>query len=200
MNYLAHALLAGPAITDRVGGLAGDFVKGLLPGTLPPGLAAGVALHRAIDQWADSHPAFRASRARVSPARRRYAGILVDVFYDHLLAVHWDHYHAMPLARFTRQLYEEAALHVGELPSRFAQVLPLMQSDDWLAAYREPAAVGFVLDGMSRRHVRQPNPLAGALAELERNYAGFEADFLSFMPAAIDFAERRLITRVTCGQ
>jgi acyl carrier protein phosphodiesterase len=30
MNYLAHALLAGPLATDRIGGVIGDFVKGPL--------------------------------------------------------------------------------------------------------------------------------------------------------------------------
>ena len=42
MNFLAHALLAGDAATDRVGGLMGDFIKGPLPAQLPPALAAGV--------------------------------------------------------------------------------------------------------------------------------------------------------------
>ena len=92
MNFLAHALLSGEAEADRVGGLMGDFVKGPLPAGLPPDLAAGVALHRAIDSFADRHPAFAASRARVSPGRRRVGGILVDLFYDHLLARDWaDH-------------------------------------------------------------------------------------------------------------
>ena len=51
MNFLAHALLSGEAEPDRVGGLMGDFIKGLLPAGLPADLAAGVALHRAIDSW-----------------------------------------------------------------------------------------------------------------------------------------------------
>lgn len=63
MNFLAHALLSGNAEADRVGGLMGDFVKGPLPAGLPPDLASGVALHRAIDSFADRHPAFAASRA-----------------------------------------------------------------------------------------------------------------------------------------
>ena len=71
MNFLAHALLSGEAEADRVGGLMGDFVKGPLPAGLPPDLAAGVALHRAIDSFADRHPAFAASRARVRPGGRR---------------------------------------------------------------------------------------------------------------------------------
>ncbi len=57
MNFLMHAWLAGDASADRVGGLIGDFVKGPLPGNLAPDLAAGVALHRRIDSFAETHPA-----------------------------------------------------------------------------------------------------------------------------------------------
>ena len=53
----------------------GDFVKGFLPAGLPPALASGVALHRAIDSFADRHPAFIASRSRISATRRRVAGV-----------------------------------------------------------------------------------------------------------------------------
>ena len=49
MNFLAHAVLAGDDDADRIGGLLGDFVKGPLPAGLPPALAKGVALHRAIE-------------------------------------------------------------------------------------------------------------------------------------------------------
>lgn len=187
MNYLAHAFLAGSSAADRVGGLAGDFVKGPLPGGLPADLAAGVALHRAIDVWAEQHPAFRASRARVSATRRRYAGILVDLFYDHFLARHWSHFHRMPLERFTADLYAEARVRVADLPAPFAIVLPRMQAYDWLAAYREPLHVGAALDGMSQRRARQPNPLAGSIVELELAYAGFESDCLAFLPDALSF-------------
>ena len=65
-----------------VGGVLGDFVKGPLPAGLPAALASGVALHRAIDSFADRHPAFIVSRARVSARRRRVGGVLVDLFYD----------------------------------------------------------------------------------------------------------------------
>ncbi|WP_374509844.1 ACP phosphodiesterase [Niveibacterium sp.] len=191
MNYLAHAWLAGDSVADRIGGLAGDFVKGPLPGALPPDLAAGVALHRAIDVWAEAHPAFRASRARVSAERRRYAGILVDLFYDHFLARHWAHLHPQPLPHFTARLYDEALGRAAELPPDFALVLSRMRDQDWLASYREPANVGVALDGMSRRRARQPNPLAGAIVELHAAYDEFEADSLAFLPDALQFVVSR---------
>ena len=82
MNFLAHALLAGESPALVVGGVVGDWIKGPLPAGLPEDLARGVALHRAIDSFAETHPAFCASRARMSPARRRYAGVLVDICWD----------------------------------------------------------------------------------------------------------------------
>lgn len=109
MNFLAHAFLAGDNPELVVGGVIGDWIKGPLPGTLPRDLAKGVALHRAIDSFAERHPAFRASRARVSPARRRYAGVLVDIFYDHLLALNWGSHHEQPLDMYSAAVYDQIA-------------------------------------------------------------------------------------------
>lgn len=192
MNYLAHALLAGPLATDRVGGVAGDFVKGLLqpgPGGLDPALADGVRLHRRIDSFSDTHPAFRHSRARVSEVRRRFGGVLVDMFYDHFLAVHWQRYSPEPLADFTAETYRLIATRLDALPAPFAPVFARMAAHDWLGSYRDPTNVALALDRMALHRARQPNPLAGAGEELLAAYPGFEADFLEFFPDALGFAE-----------
>lgn len=188
MNFLAHALLAGPAPGDRCGGVAGDFVKGLLPGALPASLAAGVALHRRIDSFADSHPAFLTSRSRVSGERRRLSGIMVDLFYDHFLAVHWRCFCEEPLAQYVDRLYAELNEARMFLPDRFGEVLPLMEKHNWLLSYRSVDAVAEALDRMARYRLRRPNNLAGAGDELRQNYTGFEADFLVFFPDALLFA------------
>lgn len=196
MNYLAHAFLAGPLATDRIGGVIGDFVKGpLVP--LPPGLgaelAAGVALHRRIDSYADTHPAFRRSRARVSAERRRLGGVMVDMFYDHFLARHWATLSAEPalpsaLDDFTRETYALISAHPEPLPPAFMAVFERMAAHDWLASYREVGNVALALDRMSQYRLRQPNPLAGAGSELLADYAGFEADFFNFLPDALAYA------------
>lgn len=190
MNFLAHAFLAGPAPADRLGAILGDFVKGPLPGELPPEVAEGVRLHRAIDSFTDAHPAFRRSRARVSPERRRYSGIMVDLFYDHFLARHWHDYHPQPLQDFTADFYALLASRSELLPSRLAALLPRMRADDWLGSYREIDSVGVALDRMAQGRLRQPNRLGGAVEELERHYATLEADFLSFFADALRFARR----------
>lgn len=187
MNFLAHAFLAGDDPALIVGGVVGDWIKGPLPGLLPPDLARGVGLHRAIDSFAETHPAFRASRARVSPERRRYAGILVDIFYDHLLARDWAERHPAPLAGYCAALYRQIAGRLEHLPETARPALRLMASEDWLQSYGELASIADVLARMGRR-ARQPNPLAGGEAEFRRDPAGFADDFRLFLVDAQQFA------------
>ncbi|MBL8495996.1 MAG: DUF479 domain-containing protein [Rhodocyclaceae bacterium] len=191
MNYLAHALLAGPDPESRLGGLLGDFVKGTPDGfdpRLPPGVVAGIALHRQIDRYADTHPAFQASRRRVSAQRRRYAGVMIDMFYDHFLARHWLRYCSQPLGEFAEETYALLADHAAILPPRLRGMLPHMREQNWLVSYACAAGIGTALDGISRHRLTRPNPLAGGVDELLSGYGGFEADFDTFMAAAVAFA------------
>ena len=192
VNFLAHALLAGDAGADRIGGLMGDFVKGLLPAGLPPDLAAGVALHRAIDSFADRHPAFIASRARISPLRRRVGGVLVDLFYDHLLARDWNEWcNDVPdnLADYTAQLYATLDDFYPVLPEAARTVADRMRTYDWLTSYQRVEAVGAAIDRMSVYRLRRANPLAGGIEEFIADPEGFAADFRSFLPDALSYAE-----------
>lgn len=196
MNFLAHAWLAGDAEADRLGGLMGDFVKGPLPAGLPPDVAEGVRLHRRIDVFADTHPAFMRSRARVSPERRRVAGVMVDMFYDHFLARHWERFHPAPLESFSTAMYALMAGHDAILPPRLALILPRMRESDWLASYRSAENVAFALDRIATR-LRRENPLTGSGEELLADYAGFEADFFEFIAAAQAFAARQRAARIS---
>lgn len=86
MNYLAHLHLGGPGREQLLGSLYGDFVKGPLQGLYDPRIEAAIALHRRIDMYTDRHPLVDIALSRFSTVRRRYAGIVLDVFFDHCLA------------------------------------------------------------------------------------------------------------------
>lgn len=188
MNFLAHALLAGDEPALVVGGVVGDWIKGPLPGSLPADLARGVALHRAIDGFAESHPAFRRSRARVSAARRRYAGVLVDIFYDHLLARDWAELHPRPFADYRHGVYLQVADRFDALPASCHRALNLMSSEDWFHGYARIDGIADVLARMSRR-ARRPNPLAGGETEFLANAEGFRGDFQAWLVDARAFAQ-----------
>ena len=194
MNFLAHALLAGDAPALVVGGVVGDWIKGPLPAGLPADLARGVALHRAIDSHAETHPAFRRSRARVSAPRRRYAGVLVDIFYDHLLARDWARYRGDGLGRYCALVYRQIADRRHHLPASAHHALELMAREDWLQSYGGLEGIADVLARMARR-ARQPNPLAGGEADFVAAAEGFERDFRDWLPDAQHFVADWLTAR-----
>jgi len=186
MNYLAHLHLGGPQPGQLLGSLYGDFVKGSLRGHYAADIEAAIRLHRRIDVFTDAHPLVRVAVARFPAGRRRYAGILLDLFFDHCLACHWDDYADEPLALFTGRVYRTLAAE-AELPGRLALIAPRMVEQDWLGSYREFAVLERVLLNMQRR-LSRPEGLDGALLELERLYPQLLEDFRAFYPELIDFA------------
>jgi acyl carrier protein phosphodiesterase len=186
LNFLAHALLAGDDPALIVGGVVGDWIKGHLPAGLPDDLASGVALHRAIDSYAETHPAFQQSRSRVSVSRRRYAGVLVDMFYDHLLARDWADIHHQPLQEFCAEVYRLIEERMGAFPVESHGVLRMMAREDWLSSYANIDGIAAVLVRMSRR-ARQPNPLAQGELEFLADSAGYERDFYAWLADARAF-------------
>ncbi|NDV14008.1 ACP phosphodiesterase [Crenobacter caeni] len=182
MNYLAHLALSPDDTAVRLGNLMGDFCRKAELSALPPAFLDGYALHQHIDRYTDAHPLHRQSRARISARRARYSGVLIDLFYDHFLARHWDRWYTPDLGRFAQDVYHALDANRALLPVRLAQVAPLMRADDWLVAYREVDGIARVIDAFARHRARAGNPLTGSACELLANYAALEADFFAFYP------------------
>lgn len=193
MNYLAHLHLGGQRPAQLLGSLYGDFVKGPVAGRFPDELAQAIQLHRSIDAFTDSHPLIKQSIARFPAERRRYAGIVLDVFFDHCLARDWAQYADVPLAAFTRRVYGVLAAE-PELPERLARIAPHMAAHDWLGSYEEFAVLEQVLAGISRR-LSRPEGLAGAMQELHDLYQPLSSDFAEFYPILQDFSQAALAER-----
>jgi len=187
MNYLAHLHLGGQRPGQLLGSLYGDFVKGRLQGQFDPEVEAAIALHRRIDVFTDRHPLVDIALGRFSETRRRYAGIVLDVFFDHCLARDWPLYADRPLEQFTADVYQVLSRE-RQLPERLAKIAPHMVANDWLGSYREFEVLEQVLRGISRR-LSRPEELAGAMAELRRLYEPLSEDFSLFYPQLQDFAQ-----------
>lgn len=186
MNYLAHLLLSSHSPEMLVGGLLGDFVKGTLAGRSDTAITQGILLHRKIDRFTDNHEILGRSRSLISRQRRRFAGIVVDVSYDHFLARHWQSYATVPLADFAQETYRILTEHQSQLPEKLQRILPRMTRDDWLGSYVELDAIDAVLNGIGRR-LRRPNPLSNAIEEIEENYAILEMHFRCFFPDLVRY-------------
>lgn len=188
MNFLAHLFLGPQEPEQALGSLLGDFVKGPLDSMqLPEPVKQGVWLHRRIDSFTDAHPMVLRSKRRISPARRRFAGIMVDMFYDHLLAAHWHRYSDLPIERFTREIYAVLLAQQADIPDSAWPIIQRMAQQDWLTSYAQLPHLHQAVNNISRRFTRTTT-LPGGVAELEAGYSGFEDDFLAFMPEIIEFA------------
>lgn len=194
MNYLAHLHLGGQKPAQLLGSLYGDFVKGLLPGRFPADIEDAIRLHRRIDAFTDAHPLIKQAMARFPTERRRYAGIVIDVFFDHCLARDWARYSDVPLQAFIRKVYQVLA-NEPALPERLAIIAPRMAAQDWLGSYVDFESVGDALAGISRR-LSRPEGLAGAMQELRGLYQPLSEDFREFYPQLQAFVVGEQSTQV----
>lgn len=190
MNYLAHLYLADRTGTSLAGSLLGDVVRGPLEGRYGAELERGIHLHRRIDSFTDRHPRVLAAKARLRPPYRRYAGILLDVYFDHCLAQNWNAWHPQSLEDFAANTYHLllreslAVAHPG-----FTLRLTYMRSRSLLLSYRETAGIERVLQGLAGR-LSRPNPLASGLDAVLPHEAELREDFQAFFPELQTFAEQ----------
>ncbi|HET9034338.1 MAG TPA: ACP phosphodiesterase [Dokdonella sp.] len=187
MNHLAHALLSGPDKAIQLGGWLGDFVRGRIDSELPIGVQRGIALHRAIDTFTDSHAEIRSLRALFEPAYRRYAGILVDIWFDHLLARDFSRWSEIPLHVFSdasRKLLDD---NISMLPDSLHRFGRYMHARNLPAAYADREMISEVLVGVSARFKRE-NPLAQGLIEISRLEHELAEAFAGFFPQLVGFA------------
>jgi acyl carrier protein phosphodiesterase len=167
MNFLAHLWLADRAGADFAGAVLGDWLRGPVPGHLPPPLALSVRLHRRIDAETDRHPLVLQARRRFGPGARRYAGILLDLLYDHLLARHWPEYSDEPLDTFADRAAREVAGAQRWFRDAGGPAPEALRFSALLTSYRSPGGLEQAARRTAQR-LRQPDGLLQALAGWER--------------------------------
>jgi acyl carrier protein phosphodiesterase len=181
MNHLAHVLLAGADTDMQLGGLLADFWRGAPDPSWREGVSAGVGLHRKIDVYTDSHPVIAKLRERFEPPFRRYAGILLDIHFDHALARHWNAYANEPLEAVSQRALRLVDENRDWLPPELLRFAQYMRANGLFGAYAQRATIERVLQGMSRRLTRA-NPLAEGAAVLWENEDALDSGFAEFFP------------------
>jgi len=181
LNFLAHFQLAWPDDGLIAGALEGDYYKGPLREDLQQDIARGVSLHRAIDAYTDQHPRIAQLRGTFPPALRRFAGILIDLSFDHYLSVHWRTFSTVELQQFITAVYgvlrsHEDALSKGSrsMLRRMIEYNILSRYQDWDTIPASAARVGQRFQGA--------NPLEKVEQELQLLRPAMEAAFLDFYP------------------
>ncbi|HEY4482473.1 MAG TPA: ACP phosphodiesterase [Candidatus Brocadiaceae bacterium] len=188
MNYLAHLYLADDSPGSLTGSLLGDFVKGNLDNAYDEEITRGILIYRRIDSFSDSHEKVLESKRLISPKRRRFSSIIIDVSFDHFLARDWSEYSNEHLPDFTKKVYMLLCKYSHILPYKPRSIIPKMIEEDWLGSYQYIEGIGQIMDRVSRRLTRGEGML-GAVKELETNYEKVEENFKSFFPELIAYVE-----------
>jgi acyl carrier protein phosphodiesterase len=185
MNWLAHAFLSKREGEFRLGNLLADLVKGRDRAGMSAGFLEGVRMHWRIDAFADWHPVVHRSRARIGDGFPHARGILVDVFYDHFLAVEWERYAREPLDAFTARLYEEMRGYESSLPEQIRPFAEGMVRDDLLGSYRRVEGIEAALRRLSLRLLSRTGRDLGlerGVGVLVSDFERLRGDFVEFFP------------------
>ncbi|MEI6061849.1 MAG: ACP phosphodiesterase [Bacteroidota bacterium] len=181
MNYLAHLFLAGTDPEMILGNFIADHVKGSDILKYSPNIRNGIAMHRSIDTYTDQHPVVKSSIARLRTDFRKYAGVIVDMYYDHYLSAHWNEFSAIDIHTFTKTRYDILNTFEPILPLRSARLLYFMEKQNWLLSYASFEGMQQAFNGMSRRTTFESN-MELAVINLKAGYTEFRHEFNQFFP------------------
>ncbi|KAA9131362.1 DUF479 domain-containing protein [Marinihelvus fidelis] len=182
MNFLAHLYLVRDDEQLMLGGLFGDFVRGLRAlRAYPPGVREGIRLHRFIDRETDADPAVKQLVQTFPKPYRRYAGIIADIAFDHVLARQWPAWCDEPLDDFDRRVRRILATNDGPAPEKALRFMRYADLRGLFAAYADEPEFLRTLTGVGRR-LKRANPLGQVGAIWPDMKGACEQVFAEVMP------------------
>jgi acyl carrier protein phosphodiesterase len=169
-----------------IGNFIGDTVKGRKYETLQPIVRKGVLMHRAIDDFTDRHPINAKIRKLLHPEFGKYAGVYLDMYYDHFLAAGWDNFSQdVSLMTFCTRFYFDALVKYRYLPSRIRTLLYTFIIGNILRNYSKLNGMEGSLELM-HRYANLPKSGKEAVGALVSNYDVLEDAFYEFFPLLIN--------------
>lgn len=193
MNFLAHIYLSGDNDLIKIGNFMADGIRGKHFESYPLEIQKGIILHRAIDTFTDAHPIFRQSTKRLHEKYHHYAGVIVDVFYDHFLAKNWNKYSDEKLDHFVARFYQSLKDNHIILSERTKGMMPYMIEHNWLVSYQTVDGINRILTQMDQR-TKNESKMRFATNELSEFYNEFEDEFTNFFQELILFSNTKRTT------
>ena len=188
MNHLAHCFLSFENEELLLGNFIGDYVKGNDWAAYPPVVQQGILLHRTIDSFTDGHERVHQCTARIRPYAGKFSGPVVDILFDHLLALSWEKYSTASIAEFSANTYRQLENRSDQMPAVLATSLPKMVAGDFLQGYLYREGLEFVFSKFARR-LPWPVDFGALLTFFFENLPEFRADFDVFFPELLDKAK-----------
>jgi acyl carrier protein phosphodiesterase len=174
--------------------LFGDFVKGKDYTYLPQIVQKGVLLHRQIDDFIDHHPHVTELRLNLYKDLPKIAGIAIDLYFDHLLAINWSSYHPQKLDAYIDKFLTYALNtnhHVFQennfkYPPNYMHLLTFIQQHNWMKRYVNLEGIEMASKGLSKR-ISFDNNLGEATKVFKKFENEINAAFFDYMKDAQQF-------------
>ena len=179
MNFLAHIYLSGDVDEVKIGNFIGDYVKGSAFHIYPENIKKGILLHRFIDSFTDKSTHTIDAKQLFAPKYRKYAGIVIDIIYDHYLASNWDKYSFTPLEEYIDDFHNLLVRSNEMLPKEVQEFIPRLIKNKRLYSYREIGGVWSVLKTMPK-YTSLPDHTDFAIETLKNNYEFLKHNFFLF--------------------
>ena len=187
MNYLAHAYLSFNQADILAGNMISDFVKGKKKFDYPEQIQRGIALHRAIDDFTDTHPATKEARKIFQPSYGLYSSVFMDVVYDHFLATDPNEFNDVSLLNFSLRTYDTLDLYQSIFPEKFRLIYPFMKQYDCHYNYKTMVGIARSFEGICRRALYM-NESDTAFNLFTEHYNHLQNCYSYFFPALKVFA------------
>lgn len=181
MNYLAHSFLSFTYNDILIGNFIADALRGKEVDSFDSSIKMGIQLHRLIDNFTDHHIIVKQSKERLAPKYGKYDSVIMDILYDHFLAINWYKYSDITLTEHSNKVYQSLQNNYHILPPKIKEFLPHMIRENWLVQYGNIEGIAQSLQGMARR-ASFVSHMEEAIVDLNNNYSEFDADFQLFFP------------------
>jgi acyl carrier protein phosphodiesterase len=191
MNFLAHIYLSNDNDLIKIGNFMADGIHGKHFEHFPLDIQKGIILHRAIDTFTDAHPIFRLSTKKLHENYHHYAGVIVDIFYDHFLAKNWSIYSNENLEEYIERFYQSLQENKDFLTDRTKGLMPYMIEQNWILSYQTIEGINRILTQMDGRTKNKSN-MRYATNELTQYYSEFEQEFTAFFEDLREYANQKL--------
>ncbi len=192
MNFLAHLLLSGENRAVQAGNLFGDEIKGRDYSHLPPEVAIGVSLHRFIDNHADTSVVNLEIKKSLHQYFHKYAGVALDIYYDHFLSIHWKKFSEENLVAYSEGVYDSLEEYTKSFSERSNQLYQSMSKHQWLSEYGTMKGMELTFKSMTRILPRDSG-MESAILALEKHYSLIEKGFNEYFPILLKDSQEKLV-------
>jgi len=184
MNYLAHMYLSCSDEDLIIGNMLVDMMNIKRLRELPKQYHKGFELHRIIDSYTDEHPAVKEATLKLRENHRKYAPVVIDIFYDYVLSLEWERYSGEDIQAFCDSIYVVLEKHLHQLPDDIVTRLEKMIANNFLMTCSSPEAIRKVFDIIDGR-ARFTNSFSLATDDLLLDYDYYKENFFKFFPDMI---------------